>query len=280
MADLHVPLMEESRRNRSAGDEVQMGDLEGKIEESTRGGGEEAYESPTGAPHVIPPKQKQRQRQGDLSQQEGQWATTSGDDERDGKRPRQGKYAGEGERAGKGKHAGEGERTNEGKHTREGERTRKRKYTREGERTREEERNAKGERKTEKQGRKRKVDQLDDGLDEPGIEAGTAEKKNKKRKREKVEPRVDHPEEEREGEEEMSEGGGEDKKRSGKGGEKQRLILFVGELFFVEYFYIGSAEPLTGNLKYTTSIDVIKAHFSACGMYTDDPIFASFLICA
>ncbi|KAF9448194.1 hypothetical protein P691DRAFT_775618 [Macrolepiota fuliginosa MF-IS2] len=96
-----------------------------------------------------------------------------------------------------------------------------------------------------KQGKKRKREQLDDGVDGAGSGQGVSEK-NKKRKREKVESGVGHAKEESEGKEEMSEGEGEGKKGSGKGRGPQRFILFIG------------------NLKYTTSIDSIKAHFSAC----------------
>ncbi|KXN88727.1 hypothetical protein AN958_06594 [Leucoagaricus sp. SymC.cos] len=96
--------------------------------------------------------------------------------------------------------------------------------------------------------KKRKRGQLDDRLVELGRDGdeGAAEEekaRHKKRKREEAEPGVDGAEEESEGEE-MKDGEGAVKK--GKGKDKQRYILFIG------------------NLKYTTSVDTIQAHFSAC----------------
>lgn len=80
-----------------------------------------------------------------------------------------------------------------------------------------------------KESRKRKREQLGEGVEDTGIEDGVTEKKGgtKKRKGEKIKPRVDGIEEESEGEE-MSEGEGEGKK--GKGRDKARFILFIGKL--------------------------------------------------
>lgn len=100
-----------------------------------------------------------------------------------------------------------------------------------------------------KSSKKRKRADLDgvvDELETPGQEDGNTKEKarNKKRKSEKAESGVDGVEEE-EGEE-MNEGDGAKAGKKGKGKEGQRFILFIG------------------NLKYTTSVDAIKTHFSAC----------------
>lgn len=98
------------------------------------------------------------------------------------------------------------------------------------------------------------LDAVDEELGMDGKPEGgkTQEKgRGKKQKIEETKCGVDSAEGEGEGEgEEMSEeeGGGEKEKEKGKekGKEKQRFILFIG------------------NLKYTTSVDIIKTHFSAC----------------
>lgn len=92
---------------------------------------------------------------------------------------------------------------------------------------------------------------------------------------------------EEEGEEDQKESNKpEQKKRKGGNGDekvgekeeksqgKQRFILFVGMFSEPSYDHLRCLAYIAGNLKYTTSLEAIKEHFAACGMFTHGRYFS------